>query len=165
MYNMKIFKSVVLCVSSLLLLTSCQSTPSKPIYDSSIGEEIYKACVSTKPEFCVIKIRSELEKNKDANEAIKSGFLSAGGDEKHWELYSQAAVNLEFDAGMKNASRLQAGTILDVDIVEYINGSLKNSSNVKKLAFSSGFISGFNDPEGALHHFYTLWVWAMPNER
>ena len=149
----------------LLLVSGCQKAPPGPSateVSSSVqlGKRLFALLKEKKHEEAVIALRHSL-KGLYKKQCMDS-FLKEGGIKEEWNLLFQAAQSSEFDAGKNYGNKLQAKELQDADVVEYIKGALRNAPDFKKLAFSAGFISTFQNKQIGLDHLDTLWIWAMP---
>lgn len=160
----------MICVTLVLvMLGGCESTktdllepPERNATTVQFGKDLFALVTQKMHELCVIKLRENLQSCVETD--IKFGFMEAGGSEDTWELLIQAAKYTEFENGSRYGDKLKADKILDVDVVEYIRSTLKNADNPKKLAFSAGFISVFENRDRALAHLDTIWIWALPSD-
>ncbi len=163
MYN--IIYSWLIIVSLFLLLEGCANRPPQeppiPKYDSAmlkLGEDLALLVKNKRHEEAIIRLNKRLNTLKK-QDCLK-GFENAGGLKKEWDLILQAANSYEFEAGKNYGAKLLASKLQDADVVEYIRVSLKNASNVNKLAFYAGFISAFKNVDVGRNHLDTLWLWA-----
>ena len=160
---------VVCFILVLPVLGGCESTkpslppiPERNVAAIKCGNDLVPLVTNKMYELCVVKLRESLQIYTEDD--IKFGFIEAGGSQDTWKLLIQAAKHDEFENGARYGERLKAEKILDVDVVEYISSTLKNTDNPRKLSFSAGFISVFENKDRALAHLDTIWIWALPGD-
>ena len=125
-----------------------------------LGQQVGALVADGKHEIAVIQLREGLAGFNEAD--CGAGFVASGGSADEWTLVLEAARDKEFETGAQYGKRLQAESVLDADVVEYVKSTLRNAPRSRQLAFASGFVSVFEEMGRALHHFHTLWMWAMP---